>query len=82
AGVDTTICLTDTVQLKPISYALSYKWTASTGETVKPTKNPLVRPLTRTKYYVTANLGYCQARDSVNVYVAPYPQAAVGPDTA
>jgi gliding motility-associated-like protein len=81
AGVDTTICLTDTVQLNPVSHALSYKWTASTNETVAQVKYPLVRPLTTTKYYVTANLGYCQARDSVIISQAPYPQAFVGPDT-
>ncbi|MEN9597899.1 MAG: hypothetical protein RL596_210 [Bacteroidota bacterium] len=81
AGIDTTICLTDTVQLKPVSYALSYRWTASTNETVAQVKNPFVRPLTRTKYYVTANLGYCQARDSVTINQAPYPQAFLGPDT-
>jgi gliding motility-associated-like protein len=69
------------VQLKPVSYALSYRWTASTNETVAQVKNPFVRPLTRTKYYVTANLGYCQARDSVTINQAPYPQAFVGPDT-
>jgi gliding motility-associated-like protein len=81
AGIDTTICFTDTVQLKPISDALSYKWIASSGEVVQPIKNPLVHPATRTKYYVTANLGYCQAKDSVTVSTAPYPQVSVSQDT-
>lgn len=80
AGLDTVICRTDSFRLKPISDALSYQWTANTGETVSPVKNPLVKPLSNTQYNVIANLGKCQAKDSVFVRVAPYPSAAVGPD--
>lgn len=80
AGPDTAICRTDTIQLKPVSYALSYQWTASSGEAVQNVKNPLVRPLTATRYVVIANLGKCQARDSLQVIVVPYPSANAGPD--
>ena len=81
AGLDSTICRTDTLQLKPISQALSYLWRSSTGEVVANTKYPLVHPLQNTRYYVTANLGKCQAVDSVFYRVAPYPVAAIGADT-
>lgn len=81
AGPDTSICKTDTFRLHPISYALSYLWTASSGAAISNIKYPLIQPLVTTKYYVTANLGKCQAQDSVNVKVAPYPAVAVGPDT-
>lgn len=81
AGLDSNICQTDTFRLPTISHALSYSWTSSTGELVSNTKNPLVRPLVNTRYYVTANLGKCQARDSVFYRVAPYPVAAVASDT-
>lgn len=80
AGVDTGICRTDTMRLRPVSDALSYAWTASTGEIVQPIKNPLVQPLVTTKYRVIANLGKCQAKDSFTVKVAPYPNAAAGSD--
>jgi len=73
AGRDTGICKTDTIRLKPISYALSYRWVASTGVFVDSVKYPLIQPLITTKYYVTANLGKCQDHDSVLVKVAPYP---------
>lgn len=73
AGLDTGICRTDTFRLRPVSHALSYVWTASSGVTVSPEKYPLVQPLVTTKYYVRANLGKCQDNDSVNVKVAPYP---------
>ena len=77
AGLDSAICQTDTFSLRTISHALSYSWTSSTGELVSNTKYPLVRPLVNTRYYVTANLGKCQARDSVFYRVSPYPVAAV-----
>ncbi len=80
AGIDTGICKTDTFHLRPVSYALSYKWTASTNVKVDNVKYPLVQPLVTTRYYVVANLGKCQANDSVLVKVAPYPSAAAGPD--
>lgn len=81
-GLDTSICRTDQFTLSPVSDALSYQWTTSTGVTITAnTKYPLVQPLTNTMYYVTANLGRCQDRDSVFVLVAPYPEARVNNDT-
>ncbi|MEN9686524.1 MAG: hypothetical protein RLZZ28_2310 [Bacteroidota bacterium] len=80
AGLDTGICKTDSFYLRPVSAALSYQWTASSGITVQNIKNPLVQPLVNTKYYVLANLGKCQARDSVSVKVSAYPAASVGSD--
>ena len=81
AGLDSGICKTDSFHLHPTSYALSYKWIASSGVFVDSVKYPLVQPLINTKYYVTANLGKCQAIDSVYIKVAPYPFVAVSPDT-
>lgn len=81
-GLDTSICRTDQFTLSPVSDALSYQWTTSTGVVIPGnTKYPLVQPLVNTTYYVTANLGYCQDRDSVFVAVSPYPQVAVRSDT-
>lgn len=80
AGIDTGICKTDTIRLHPVSDALSYQWTASTGETVQAIKKPLVQPLTNTMYRLVANLGKCEAKDSFTVKVAPYPNASIGAD--
>ncbi|MBX2932365.1 MAG: gliding motility-associated C-terminal domain-containing protein [Chitinophagaceae bacterium] len=77
AGADSTVCLTDEFRLNPNSHALSYIWTASTGEVVAPEKYPLVKPTTTTQYYVTANLGKCQDKDSVLITTIPYPQAQI-----
>jgi gliding motility-associated-like protein len=74
AGADSAICRTDSFRLNPISHALSYLWTSSTGEVVEDIKFPLVRPLVPTTYYVNANLGRCQDRDSIKINPVPYPQ--------
>lgn len=81
AGNDTTICQTDRIRLAPISYALNYVWTASTGEVVDSIKNPFIQPFSNTRYWVTANLGKCQAVDSIRIKVVPYPRVNVGQDT-
>ncbi len=82
AGLDTAICQTDIIQLRPISDALSYSWSSSTGTAVAPVKNPSIQPLVNTTYYVTANLGKCQDRDTVNVVVNPYPLVAASADAS
>jgi gliding motility-associated-like protein len=80
-GNDSLICKTDTIRLQPESHALSYRWSSSTGIAVNNIKFPLVQPMVNTQYYVTANLGKCQDRDTVLIKVAPYPIAQAGPDT-
>jgi gliding motility-associated-like protein len=82
AGRDTTICRTDTAQLRPVSQGLQYQWTPSATLNNANIKFPLATPVNAaTTYYVTANLGKCQAVDSVTVKTIPYPQANAGKDT-
>ncbi len=82
AGLDTAICQKDIIQLRPISEALSYSWSSSTGVGVAAVKNPSIQPLINTTYYVTANLGKCQDRDTVNVLVNPYPLVTASADAS
>jgi len=83
AGPGATICLTDSVQLKPVSQALQYQWTPASTINNPSAKFPFVRPVNAlTTYYVTANLGKCQDRDSVIIKTVPYPQANAGNDTS
>jgi gliding motility-associated-like protein len=79
-GLDRTICLTDTFRMSTVSDALNYQWTSSSGEQVQNVKYPIVRPLVNTQYNVTANLGKCQAKDSMLAIVSPYPNVTAGPD--
>lgn len=83
-GADTAICKTDSITLRPVSYALSYLWTESgAGNTLSnsTTKYPKAAPQVTTTYYVTANLGHCQDTAHTTVYVSPYPTAAITADT-
>ncbi|MEN9597898.1 MAG: hypothetical protein RL596_209 [Bacteroidota bacterium] len=82
AGMDTIICRTDSVQLKAVSEALQFQWTSNRGDIISSVKTPFVKPLTNTTYYVVANLGKCEHRDSVHIRSIPYPVANIGNDTA
>lgn len=81
AGRDTTICAGDAIQLTTQTDALNFLWKSSSGEIVPPLKNPIVQPAKTTQYYVTANLGKCEDKDTVQVKTVPYPIANAGKDT-
>ena len=82
AGANSNLCLTDTFKMQPVSYGLSYKWTA-TQDFINPNiKNSLVIPKKNTTYYVKANLGKCEAFDSITLFTFPYPTAIAKTDTS
>ncbi len=81
AGLDSTICLNDTIQLHVKSDALQFQWTNNRNELISPTKNPLVNPIGNTTYFVTANLGKCEDKDTIQIITVPYPIASAGNDT-
>jgi gliding motility-associated-like protein len=75
AGADTTICLTDGVQLNPFSDGLSYTWTHAETLDDPGIKRPVATPIEEfTVYSVTARIGKCSATDDVRVRTVPYPQ--------
>ncbi len=79
ASQDSSICLTDTIILKPVTVATSYIWQPATGIIGSNTvKNPVVSPTVATLYTIAANLGRCPSKDSVWVYPYPYPTDSVG----
>lgn len=81
---DTAICSGDGIILKPVSEALTYRWTeipASNSLNNYTTKYPVASPLATTTYHVTANLGYCVDSANIKVNVSPYPIAFAGNDT-
>ena len=81
AGADLSICLQDSTQLKTISKATSFLWSPAKGLSSSTTKSPFVAPISNTQYIVTANLGKCQAKDTVVINVYPYPIVNAGNDT-
>ncbi|MFY8005393.1 MAG: T9SS type B sorting domain-containing protein, partial [Chitinophagaceae bacterium] len=82
AGLDTAICKTDPITLNPVSDALSYEWSiVGNSSIISTNKRPLVTPLLNTSYIVKANLGLCEAKDTVLVKVFDYPTALINRDT-
>lgn len=82
AGNDTSICRTDGIVLRPVTEALSFNWQPAAVLSNPAIRNPLATPVdSLTTFYVNANLGKCQARDSIRIRTVPYPVAFAGNDT-
>lgn len=75
---DTTICLTDTVQLNPVTNALQFIWSPSTTLNDSTVENPLAVPVTNTTYHLKASIGACFSDGDMIVKTAPYPVADAG----
>jgi len=83
AGPNANICLTDFYLMQTKSYALSYRWSPSLTLDDSTKKYPFALPTKKaTTYYVQANLGKCQDKDSVTIYTWPYPKVTVSADTS
>lgn len=78
---DTTICLTDAIQLNVVSDALQYQWTPANTLDDATIPNPVATPTGNTVYQVTGFIGSCRASTSIRVNTVPYPVANAGPDT-
>lgn len=82
AGVDTTICTTDTIRLNPVSDGLKFNWTATPAAYFDDpeTRNALTSPVTNTTYHVVARIGSCFSEDDFSVRTVPYPISMAGND--
>ncbi len=84
AGLDTTICLGDTVQIggSPTGpFGNSFLWTPSVNMNDSSLANPLVWPNTTTTYIVAVDNGSCITMDTVVVTVGST-NIDAGPDTS
>ena len=81
AGPDSTICLTDTVQLRPVTDGLQFSWTPSASLNNPNVKNPLAVPLGTTTYQLKASIGKCNTTDDITLRTVPYPFVNAGKDT-
>ena len=77
---DTTICLTDAVQLNVQSDGLSYAWSPAATLNDATIANPIATPNSTTTYQVTAFIGKCSATKAVTVKAVPYPASNAGKD--
>lgn len=83
AGPDTTICLTDGIQLNPFSNGLAYAWSPAGTLDDAGLKQPVATPVNPTTVYqVTASIGKCSATDQLRVHTVPYPQVTTIGDTS
>jgi len=78
---DTTICATDTAQLRIISDGLRYQWTPAAGLNNPTIQNPVAIAGISDIYTVTASIGSCSTTKDINVTAIPYPVVNAGPDT-
>jgi len=84
AGLDTNVCLGDTVQIggNPTGPAgTTFLWTPSANMNNPTIANPLVWPSTTTSYVVSVDNGSCIATDTIIVTVGSASISA-GPDTS
>lgn len=77
---DTTICLTDQVQLKAFGDGLRFEWTPATDLDDPFNRSPFATPVTSTTYSVLARIGGCSATDQISVRTVPYPFVDAGED--
>lgn len=81
AKPDSTICLTDNVQLEGAGDGLHFQWTPAATLDDPTKKNPIARPTGPTTYTCVASIGKCTTTDLVSIRTVPYPQSFAGPDT-
>jgi gliding motility-associated-like protein len=78
---DTTICLTDTANLNPVSNGLHYLWTASDNNLNDTSKYLTVIPGQNTTYHLVSSIGKCSTAANIRVKTVPYPEALATNDT-
>ncbi len=84
AGNDSTICLTDTINLRPTGDGLKFVWSPATTLNDATLKNPAAAPVERhTTAFIMwfASIGKCNASDDVSIRTVPYPGSFAGNDT-
>jgi gliding motility-associated-like protein len=81
ARIDTTICLTDAVQLSAVSDGLRFVWSPGITLNDSTLQDPVATPTGPTPYRIIAYIGSCKASDDVTISTIPYPKANAGGDT-
>jgi gliding motility-associated-like protein len=82
ARADTTICLTDDVQLGANTDGLQFQWSPALTLNNPNIVNPKAIPVDPvTTYQILARIGSCTATDNVTITTVPYPFSRAGNDT-
>ncbi|MFT6112475.1 MAG: hypothetical protein ACJAXV_001264, partial [Bacteroidia bacterium] len=79
AGIDSSICLYDSIQLGSNVTGYNYAWTSNTSGFTSSISQPTVSPSVTTTYFLSVNSGYqCYTFDTITVTVDTLPHALVG----
>lgn len=79
---DTSICLTDSVQIFASGNGLQFLWSPAATLSNPNISNPFAKPTAAlTIYKVTVSIGSCISSKTVTISTAPYPNAFAGTDT-
>ncbi|MBL0136531.1 MAG: gliding motility-associated C-terminal domain-containing protein [Chitinophagaceae bacterium] len=81
AGADSTICLTDSVILRPNTDAVKFAWTPVNTLNNPSVRNPIAFPTATTTYQLLGSIGKCSATDQVTIKTIPYPLSFAGSDS-
>ncbi len=74
-GNDTLICLTDTVQLQPVTNGLFFRWSPSATLSDSTVANPYATPLATTTYHLQSGIGGCLAEDDITILYNALPRS-------
>lgn len=77
---DSTICLTDPVQLAAFGDGLKFLWTPAATLDDPRIARPIATPTGNTIYTVVSSIGKCSKTASININTVPYPLVDAGPD--
>lgn len=80
AGVDTTICLGQSIVLSGSSTSSIFYWNTANGLSDSLSLSPVATPNQTTTYILTSGAGNCRDVDSVVVTVNPTPDVIAGAD--
>ncbi|MFT4875914.1 MAG: hypothetical protein ACI8S2_000644, partial [Bacteroidia bacterium] len=79
AGIDSSICLYDSIQLGSNVTGYNYAWTSNPSGFTSSISQPTVSPSVTTTYFLSVNAGYqCYNFDTITVTVDTLPHALVG----
>jgi gliding motility-associated-like protein len=80
AGLDTTICKGDTIQLSATN-GINYNWAPSYNISDTSAANPIIWPFVTTDYIVKSTQGSCINYDTISITVRDLPIVNAGMDT-
>ncbi len=79
-GPDVVLCPGDTAFLAAVGPGTVFQWSPATYLSNPNIANPMAWPSETITYVVTNSLGSCVGRDTITVFVKPFPVIFAGPD--